>query len=48
MQAFGLDRDQADSTLRISLSHENTKEELDTLLDALASMLQTLVRFRSK
>lgn len=48
LQAFGLDRDQADSTLRISLSHENTKEELDTLLDALASMLQTLVRFRSK
>ncbi len=47
LRAFGLDDFQADSTLRISLSKENTKEELDTFLEALREGINQLVRFKS-
>lgn len=44
--AFGLTPAQADSTLRISLSHSNTEEDIEALVNALQSGLATLVRMR--
>lgn len=44
--AFGLDERAADSALRISLSEYNTKEEIDALIEALASGVNTLVKIR--
>jgi len=44
MTAFGLTPKEADSTIRISFSEYNTKEDIDTLKDALVSGLTTLVR----
>lgn len=46
LAAFGLTEKEADSTLRISLSEDNTEEELLTLLRALEEATCTLVRFR--
>lgn len=42
--AFGLFPEQADTTLRISLSHTTTETEIDTLLSALHEGTATLVR----
>ena len=41
---FGLTENEADSTVRISLSHENTKDEADKLFSALENATKTLVR----
>lgn len=46
LTAFGLTEKEADSTLRISLSEDNTEEELLVLLNALEEATRTLVRFR--
>lgn len=42
--AYGHTVDEADSSLRISLSHRNTKYELDELISALADGLKRLAR----
>lgn len=44
LSAVGVDHRHADAYLRVSLSHENTKEELNVLADALKALLPTLVR----
>lgn len=44
--AFGLTKEEADSTLRISLSRHNTSEDIAALCQALQSGLDTLVRMR--
>lgn len=44
--AFGLTDADADSTLRISFSRYNTREDVDTLVDALADGINTLVRIK--
>lgn len=44
--AFGLTPSEADTTLRISFSAENTAQEVDTLLDALHEGVRTLVRIK--
>ncbi len=41
---FGLSENEADSTVRISLSGENTKEEADKLFASLENAIKTLVR----
>ena len=46
LSAFGLSEKQADSTLRVSFSPENTKEDVDALILALEECLATLVRFK--
>ena len=42
--AYGLPKDEADTSVRISLSHENTAEEIDTFISALSRGLQTLAK----
>lgn len=44
--AFGISPQEADCSIRISLSHTNTEEELSLFADALARGLKTLVRIR--
>ncbi len=44
--AFGLDSRRADSSLRISLSEYNTKEDIDALIDALSLGISTLVKIK--
>lgn len=44
--AYGKSADEADSSIRISLSHRNEKEELDSLCAGLASAIQRLARIR--
>lgn len=44
MRNFGLSDAQADCTLRISISPENTEEEADMLLSGVAGGLKTLIR----
>ena len=44
LTAFGLTPDEADSTVRVSLSHENAAEEIDTLAAALADAASRLAR----
>ncbi len=44
--AFGLSESDADCSIRVSLSHENTEDELAAFADALARGLQTLVRIK--
>lgn len=44
LKAFGLSDSAADSSLRISISHRNTKEELDSFADALAEGIGSLAR----
>ncbi len=46
LSAFGLSQREADTTLRISLSHDATTEQADALLDALKQGLDTLIRIR--
>ncbi|MBO5196331.1 MAG: cysteine desulfurase [Clostridia bacterium] len=42
--AYGLSKDEADTSVRISLSHENTEEEIDIFVSALEKGLQTLAK----
>lgn len=44
--AFGLSAHEADCSLRISLSHYNTKEDIDALAESLEKNLTRLVRIR--
>lgn len=46
--AFGLSPEEADCSLRISLSHYNTREEIDALVASLEVNLSRLVRIRRK
>ncbi len=46
LSAFGLTDAQADSSLRVSLSPYNKKEDIDALTDALQAGTKTLVRMR--
>lgn len=48
LAAFGLTPSQADSSLRVSLSPYNTREDIDALLKALTRGTQTLVRMRRR
>jgi cysteine desulfurase len=48
MAAFGLSAAEADSSLRVSLSHYNTREDIDALTDALTRGTATLVRMRRR
>lgn len=43
LEAFGLSRSDADSTVRISISHENTADELVTAANAIADIADGLV-----
>lgn len=44
LQAMKMDRAIADSTLRVSFSADNTKEDIDALCDAIEKGLKTLIR----
>ncbi len=46
MLAFGLTQKEADSTIRVSMSHYNTKNDIDALVDSLGRGLARLVRRR--
>ena len=46
LAAFGLPPAEADTTVRVSLSHENTAEEIDALAAALTEAVNTLQRVR--
>ncbi|MBR3988536.1 MAG: cysteine desulfurase [Clostridia bacterium] len=46
LSALKIDDDLADSAIRVSFSKENTKEDIDALLEALAAGLNTLQRKR--
>ena len=45
LQAIGLDKDLLESTIRISMSLETTKEEIDYLIDTLKSQVDTMRKF---
>ena len=45
LKAFGCSNDVIDSSLRISLSHTNTREDIDALCTSLAEGVSTLARF---
>jgi cysteine desulfurase len=45
LQAIGLDRNLLESTIRISMSTMTTKEDLDELIDTLASQVETMRKF---
>jgi len=44
--AFGIAESEADTTVRISLSRYNTREDIDALAEALADGIKTLVKIR--
>ena len=46
LKAFGLNDGDADCTLRVSISHYTTKENIDALVDALTEGEQTLVKIK--
>lgn len=46
LQAFGLAPAEGDTTVRVSMSHTNTDEEIDALTSALAEAVATLQRVR--
>lgn len=46
--SFGLTPNEADSTIRLSFSKENTREEADAFLEALSEGLKNLVRIRRR
>ena len=46
LTAFGRSVAEADTSIRISLSHRNTKEDIDALIEGLISGLQKLSRIR--
>ncbi len=45
LQAIGLERDLLESTIRVSMSQETTREEIDYLLDTLESQVETMRKF---
>ncbi|MCR5156286.1 MAG: cysteine desulfurase [Butyrivibrio sp.] len=45
LRAIGLDKDLLESTIRISMSLETTKEEIDYLIDTLKSQVDTMRKF---
>ncbi len=45
LQAIGLERDLLESTIRISMSQETTREEIDYLLETHASQVDTMRKF---
>jgi cysteine desulfurase len=45
LQAIGLERDLLESTIRVSMSLETTKEEIDYLLDTLEDQVETMRKF---
>ncbi len=45
LKAIGLDKDLLESTIRISMSVETTKEEIDYFLDTLASQVENMRKF---
>ncbi|MCR5670011.1 MAG: cysteine desulfurase [Butyrivibrio sp.] len=45
LRSIGLDKDLLESTIRISMSLETTKEEIDYLLDTLTSQVETMRKF---
>lgn len=47
LYAIGLDQDLLDSTIRFSLSHYTTKEELEYTVEALMELVPALRRFKS-
>lgn len=46
LRAFGLDDKAADSTIRVSLCPENTAEDIDALVSALADGIRSLVKIK--
>ena len=46
LTAFGRSAAEADTSIRISLSHRNTKEDIDALIRGLGSGLSKLSRIR--
>ncbi len=42
--AYGLPKDEADTSIRISLSHENTSEEIDAFLSSLCKGINSLAK----
>ena len=44
--AYGRSESEVDSSIRISLSHRNTKEELDVFVDVLADAVSSLAKKR--
>ena len=44
LTAYGKTADEADSSIRISISHRNTKEDIDALCEGLASAISKLAR----
>lgn len=42
--AYGLPKDEADTSIRISISHENTEEEIETFISALKKGIATLAK----
>jgi cysteine desulfurase len=46
LTAFGRSESEADTSIRISLSHRNTKEDIDALIEGLSSGLEKLSRIR--
>ena len=45
-QKYGRSPEEADYSIRISLSHQNTKEDIDTFIEALATGLAKLSRVK--
>ena len=46
LTAYGKSESEADTSIRISLSHRNTKEDIDALIEGLSSGLEKLSRIR--
>ena len=46
LTAYGRSAEEADSSIRISFSHRNEKEDVDALCEGLASALQKLARIK--
>ena len=46
LRAFGLDDRAADSTIRVSLCPENTREDIDALIFALSEGMRSLVKIK--
>ena len=44
LRAFGLSEREADSTIRVSIGHDNTREEIDAFVSALAEGVSSLQR----
>ncbi len=45
LKSIGLDKSLLESTIRISMSTQTTKEEIDYLLDVLSSQVETMRKF---